>query len=340
MSTRHRAPTVSLVVPVFNEEAAISTFCAAIEQTVVALADTDFELIFVDDGSADTTLDQLKHAVEPFPDACVIELSRNFGKEAAIAAGLAEARGDCAIIMDVDLQDPPELIPQMLAHWRDGAEVVVAIRTDRSSDRVSRRVSARLFYRLYNSLSEIKITPGSGDYRLMDRCVVDAFLRMPERNRFNKGLFAWLGFRQVTIEHVRPKASRPGSRWGTLRLLGYALDGIFSFTSFPIRVWSYIGSIIAFITMAYGLYLVQRTLFHGADIPGYTSTFVAVVFLGGLNLLMMGLLGEYIGRILIEAKQRPLYVVRRRHHSRSQPTVGPMETRRAAAKDDKRVPES
>jgi len=305
---------ISVVVPVFNEAESIATFHAAVRPVLGELKAAT-EIIFVNDGSTDATLDRLLDLCGRHDDVVVIDLSRNFGKEAALTAGLAEAKGDAALIMDIDLQDPPSLIPEMVAKWRKGADTVVALRVDRSSDKMLKRLSARWFYRIFNAVSDTPLQEGAGDFRLMDRRVVAAFLQLGERARFNKGLFAWLGFHQAFVEYARPAASRQGSRWSPVTLFRFAFDGIFSFTSVPIRVWSLIGAIVALASMVYGLYLVQRTLIWGIDVPGYVSTIVAVLFLGGLNLFTAGLLGEYIGRILIETKQRPLYLVRERYRS-------------------------
>lgn len=317
----HR-PILSLVVPVFNEAESIEIFYAAV-CPILAELNERAEIIFVNDGSTDETLDRLLEFRDRDNDITVIDLSRNFGKEAALTAGLAEARGDAAVIMDIDLQDPPSLIPEMVAKWRQGADMVVALRVDRSSDKAAKRLTAQWFYRIFNAMSDTPLIEGAGDFRLMDRRVVAAFLQLGERARFNKGLFAWLGFRQAFVEYARPAASRSGSRWSPATLFRFAFDGIFSFTSAPIRVWSVIGALIALASMGYGLYLVQRTLFWGIDVPGYASTIVAVLFLGGLNLFTAGLLGEYIGRILIETKQRPLYLVRRRYgaHEKTAPNA-------------------
>ncbi len=304
--------SISLVVPVFNEEEAVTIFLARMRPILDEL-DEAVEIIFVNDGSSDRTVDKLLSLRETDPRISIIDLSRNFGKEAALTAGLTEIEGDCGIIIDVDLQDPPEIIPEMVRRWRAGAEVVIAVRTDRSSDSLGKRMSARWFYGIFNTLSDTKIPPGSGDFRLMDRSVVSAFLQLPERNRFNKGLFAWLGYRQEFVRHVREKASRPSSRWKVLNLFRYAFDGIFSFSSMPIRMWSYFGGTIAILAIVYGLYLINRTVVLGTDIPGYASTMVAVLFIGGLNLFSLGILGEYIGRIMIESKGRPLFLVRKRH---------------------------
>jgi len=329
----NRRVFLSLVVPVFNESEAIGVFHAAVRPILNELGQP-VEIIFVNDGSTDGTLERLLHLCERERNVTVIDLSRNFGKEAALTAGLSEARGDATVILDIDLQDPPSLIPDMVAKWRAGADTVVALRVDRSSDSAVKRLTARWFYRIFNAVSHTRLRAGSGDFRLMDRRVVAAFLQLGERARFNKGLFAWLGFREAYVEYARPTASRPGSRWNMGRLFRFAFDGIFSFSSAPIQIWSVIGATVALASMVYGLYLVQRTLIWGIDVPGYASTMVAVLFLGGLNLFTLGLLGEYIGRILIETKQRPLYLIRERYgpRERAAKTDGPATQRPTAVK--------
>ena len=300
---------ISVVVPVYNEQTAVNTFVDTLEPVLSKLS-VGYEIVFVNDGSTDQTLECLLALRERNKAIAIVDLSRNFGKEAAVVAGLEAAGGIAAIIMDVDLQDPPEIVSEMVDKWVAGADVVIAIRTDRSSDGFLKRSSAKFFYSLFGYISETALPEGSGDFRLMDRQVVDAFLRLEERARFNKGLFAWLGFRQEFVRHVRPQANRGESRWRPRKLIQYAFDGLFSFSTVPIRVWSLVGGVISALSLAYGLYLMLRTMIFGIDMPGYASLMVAMLFFGGVNLFTFGLLGEYIGRILIESKRRPLYIVR------------------------------
>jgi len=300
---------ISIVVPVYNEAHALKPFLARLAEAAARFP-LGHEIIFVNDGSVDGTEAQLLELRKEDQALGIVSLSRNFGKEAAIVAGLTAARGRAAIIMDVDLQDPPELLPEMIAKWQEGADVVIALRSDRSSDSFSKRASASLFYALFARLSEVKLPPGSGDFRLMDRKVIEAFLKLDERARFNKGLFAWLGFRQAFVSHVRPRAARPGSRWRPLKLIRYGFEGIFAFSSLPIRVWSVIGGALALGSLAYGIAMIAKTLVLGVDVPGYASLMVAVLFLGGLNLFTLGLIGEYIGQVLTETKHRPIFIVR------------------------------
>lgn len=321
MSSRS-APELSLVVPAYNEATALQPLIDVL--LPIARSSTScFELIIVNDGSTDDTLTILQQLQQRVPELCIVDLSRNFGKEAALTAGLAQARGRCAVVLDADLQDPPELLPTMLQKWREGYETVVAVHRERSGDSRWRRGAARWFYRVINAVSEVPMLADAGDFRLLDRAVIDAFLSLPERARFNKGLFAWLGFRQYVIEHARPLRSQGASKFTAGRLFGLALDGLTSFSSFPLRLWVYAGFIIASLALAYGAFIVLRTLLFGVDVPGYASLIVAVIFLGGVNLLSVGVLGEYIGRIFMESKQRPIYIVRRVHAAPRDAGSGP-----------------
>lgn len=297
----------------FNEARAIDDFVRAVRITLDPLPDLDYEFVFVDDGSTDDTLGVLLAADAGRGRIRVVELTRNFGKEAALTAGLDAARGDAVIPIDVDLQDPPELIPRMLELWREGYEVVLARRADRSSDRTLKRLSAHAFYRTHNAVSVPPIPEDVGDFRLMDRGVVEALKRLPENRRFMKGLFAWVGFRTTTIDYSRPERSRGGSRFDTWKLWNLALEGLTSFSTAPLRVWTYLGASIALLAFLWAAFLVVRVLVRGIDVPGYASVFVAVAFLGGLQLLGIGVLGEYLGRTYLEAKRRPVYLVRRIH---------------------------
>ena len=300
------------MIPVHNESAGLD-FLFATLLPIVGAAAPHFEIVVVNDGSADDTLQRLLRLQASIPQLRVVDLSRNFGKEAALTAGLWHCRGACAITLDADLQDPPELIPQMLAKWREGYETVVAVHADRNTDTLLRRGSARAFYFLLNAVSEMRFVPNAGDFRLLDRVVIEAFLALPERTRYNKGLFAWVGFRQHLIEHERPLRAAGESKFNYRRLLSLAIQAITSFSSFPLRLWTYVGMVIAAISFFYGSFILLRTMILGTDVPGYASLIVAVMFFGGINLLSIGVLGEYVGRIFMEAKQRPLYVVRRLH---------------------------
>lgn len=305
-------PTLSLVVPVFDEAETIGLFLERTEAVLNGLGEP-YEILFVDDGSRDGTPARLRAARERNPAVKVLALSRNFGKDVALTAGLDHAAGAAVISIDVDLQDPPELIPDMLAKWREGFDVVYARRASRANDSAAKRLSASWFYRVHNALSDIVIPPDTGDFRLLDRRVVQALRRLPEHNRFMKGLFTWVGFRQGEVLYSRELRSAGRSKWNYWRLWNFALDGITSFSTAPLRVWSYLGGAVALAGFVYALFLIFRTLVHGIDVPGYASLMVVVLFLGGLNLLTLGIIGEYLGRTYMEVKARPLYLVRESH---------------------------
>lgn len=302
---------VSIVAPFHNEAAGVAAFyrelCAALE----AVPGHEFEIVCVDDGSTDATLETLVALHERDRRVRVIELSRNFGKEAALTAGIDAARGDAVIAMDADLQDPPALISRLIEEWARGADVVLARRTDRSSDSFLKRNTAQAFYRLHNRLSSVHIPENVGDFRLLDRKAVDALKKLPERQRFMKGLFAWIGFRTAMVDYARAPRAAGASKFSGWRLWNFALEGFTSFSTVPLRVWTYVGATGAALTFCYAVFIIVRVLMFGIDVPGYASLLVAILFLGSLQLLSVGLLGEYIGRMYLETKQRPVYVVRR-----------------------------
>jgi glycosyltransferase involved in cell wall biosynthesis len=304
---------LSLVIPVKDEEEAIPVFLARVVPLIEALDDPaarSFELIFIDDGSSDSTLDVLRAAHAADPRVRAVSLSRNFGKEAALSAGLDLARGLAVIPTDVDLQDPPETIAPMIAKWRAGFDVVYGVRDNRESDSLPKRLTADLYYRAHNWLSQDKIPEHAGDFRLLDRRVVEVIKAMPERNRFMKGLFAWAGFKSGAVLYHREERTVGTTKFNYWKLWTLAVDGITSASTVPLRVWSYVGGAVALFALGYAIFIVVRTLVSGIDVPGYASMMVAVLFLGGLQLFSLGVLGEYVGRILTEVKHRPLYVVR------------------------------
>jgi glycosyltransferase involved in cell wall biosynthesis len=305
------ARLISIVVPLHNEAGGVAAFYRELRSAIDALAAHRFEIVCVDDGSSDDTLEELLELVERDARVRVLELSRNFGKEAALTAGIDAARGDAVIPMDADLQDPPELIGRFVEEWLRGADVVLARRTDRSADSFLKRNTARLFYRIHNRLSSVKIPENVGDFRLLDRAAVDALKALPERQRFMKGLFAWLGFKTASVDYARRARSSGASKFSGWRLWNFALEGITSFTTVPLRIWTYVGALGALLSFLYAVFIAARTLILGVDVPGYASLLVAVLFIGSLQLLSVGLLGEYIGRVYLETKQRPVYVVRR-----------------------------
>ena len=306
---------LSIIVPVKDEEEAIAPFVERVRAVILALDDPaaqSWEILFVDDGSHDSTMAAIRTARATEPRVHALSLSRNFGKEAALSAGLDHARGEAVVPIDVDLQDPPEVIGAMIAKWREGFEIVYGVRSNRESDTLPKRLTADLYYRAHNWLSQDKIPEHAGDFRLLDRKVVDVIRSMPERNRFMKGLFAWAGFRQASVTYRREERRVGSTKFNYWKLWTFALDGITSASTVPLRIWSYLGGIVALFALGYAIFIVIRTLLFGTNVPGYASMIVAVLFLGGLQLLSLGILGEYVGRILIEAKHRPLYIVRER----------------------------
>jgi len=306
------AVTLSIVCPMYNEEEALAAFFRRLVP-VLAATGMGYEIVCINDGSRDATLERLLEARQQYPEIVILNLSRNFGKEAALTCGIDHARGDAVIPIDVDLQDPPELIPEMLQLWRQGFDVVLAQRTDRSSDSLLKRKTAEWFYRLHNAVADSEIPPNVGDFRLMDRKVIAALQQLPERRRFMKGLFAWVGFRQAVIPYRRAPRQAGDSKFSGWRLWNFALEGITSFSTAPLRVWTYLGLIIALLAFVYGAFIIGRVLLLGRDMPGYASLITVVLFLGGVQLIGMGVLGEYLGRIYTETKQRPIYIVRDRY---------------------------
>jgi glycosyltransferase involved in cell wall biosynthesis len=305
------SPLISIIAPVKDEESGIARFVERVSAVLERVAGpAGWEILFVDDGSTDETIAAIAAAHFREPRVRAISLSRNFGKEAAISAGLDRARGQAVVPMDVDMQDPPEVLTDMVAKWREGYEMVFGVRRSRASDSAAKRLTAGLYYRAHNLVSSDKIPEHAGDFRLLDRKVVDAIRTLPERNRFMKGLFAWAGFRQTAVEYDRVERNVGSSKFNYWKLWTLAIDGITSASTVPLRVWSYVGAVIAFFAMCYAVFITSRTLLFGVDMPGYASIMVSVLFLGGVQLISLGILGEYVGRILTETKQRPLYVVR------------------------------
>ncbi|MFS2122449.1 glycosyltransferase family 2 protein [Pseudomonas sp. Pseusp97] len=302
---------LSLVVPVYNEVETVSLFLERVESVFGDPALVRVEYIFVNDGSTDATLEALLLLQRRTPRIKVIDLSRNFGKEAALSAGLRCATGQVVVPIDVDLQDPPELILQMIEKWREGYEVVLGRRIDRASDSWAKRASANWFYRIHNKIADPAIPENVGDFRLMDRQVVDALNELPESRRFMKGLFAWVGFRTICIDYSRPERIAGSSKFNGWRLWNFALEGITSFSTDPLKIWTYLGIAVSLGSFLFATLIVLKVVFFGVDVPGYASLMVAVTFLGGLQLIGIGVLGEYLGRTYLESKRRPVYLVRR-----------------------------
>jgi glycosyltransferase involved in cell wall biosynthesis len=301
---------LSIVTPFYNESASIDLYFRTLRECLDAITGLTYEVICVNDGSDDDTLQKLTEISKGDRRVVVVDLSRNFGKEAALTAGLDVSRGDAVVPFDADLQDPPEVIPQLLDAWDQGAEVVVARRVDRSADSWAKRESAAAFYRLHNWLSRPGIPANVGDFRLMDRVVVDAIGRMPERQRFMKGLFAWVGFKTAVVDYSRPPRVSGDSRFSAWKLWNLALEALTSFSTAPLRIWTYIGFFVSLLAFLYGSLIVVTVLVRGVDVPGYASLLVTVLLIGGVQLIGIGVLGEYVGRIYSETKQRPVYVIR------------------------------
>jgi glycosyltransferase involved in cell wall biosynthesis len=305
-------PLLSIVVPFYNEGTNVETLFAKLTPMLDGLG-MAWEVVCVNDGSRDDTLERLLKAHGVDSRIKVVDLSRNFGKELALSCGLAHTKGDAVIPMDADLQHPPEAIVQMLEKWREGYDVVYAVRHARVGQGLASRLFAKGFYWVFENLAEVPLPREAGDFRLMDRKVVDVINRMPERSRFMKGIFAWVGFRQIGIPYRQGERVAGGTKWGFLKLLSFALDGLTSFSTFPLRIWSYIGGAIAFLAFLYIVFRIVKTLLFGVDIPGYESILIIMLFLGGMQLLTMGILGDYIGRVFNEVKGRPLWIVRSKH---------------------------
>jgi glycosyltransferase involved in cell wall biosynthesis len=302
---------LSLVVPIHNESAGLEAFFARVIPVLDHLGCTS-EIICVDDGSDDGGLERLLGMRERMPNLKVLSLSRNFGKDIALSAGFEHVSGAAAVPIDADLQDPPELIPQMVAKWREGFDVVYATRARRGGESILRRFSARYFYRIFDRITDIPIPADTGDFRLLDRRVVNVLVRLPERTRFMKGLFAWVGFRQTAVIYDRPERHAGLTKWTYWRLWNFALDAITSFSSVPLKIWSYVGVVVSIFAFLYALFLAGLTIIRGVVVPGYASIMVAVLFLGGVQLITLGIIGEYLARMYNEIKGRPLYLLRGR----------------------------
>lgn len=300
---------LSVVVPVYNEEANLDYLCERLESVLNSL-EVSYEIVCVNDGSRDNTLKCLIEHHRRNPAIGVVNLSRNFGKEVALTAGLDYARGAAIIPIDADLQDPPELIGQLLEKWREGYDVVYGTRRSRQGETWLKRFTADSFYRTIGRMSRVPIPRNTGDFRLLDRRVVEALKQMPERTRFMKGLFAWVGFKQTSVLFDRDPRLKGTSTWNYWKLWNFAIDGIASFSLLPLKVWSYIGVFISLLSLLYASFLVLRTLIFGVDVEGYASIIVSILFLGGIQLITLGIIGEYLGRVYEEVKGRPLYLVR------------------------------
>lgn len=310
------ARRVTLIVPVFNEEDGIVAFLDTVTRVTKELEPlATFDVLFVNDGSRDATERRILAEAAKRTDISLINLSRNFGKEAALIAGLNHATGDAVIPLDVDLQDPPEVMREMINRWIAGAKIVNARRSRRDGDSWLKARSANAFYRIFNALSEQPIPRDVGDFRLMDREVVQVINQMGERSRCNKSLFSWVGFETEEVTYDRPAREIGQTRWSYWKLWKLALDAIFSSSTLPLRIWTYFGMLMAVVSLVYSLFILGQTLIFGVDVPGYASTVILILVFGGLNMFALGIIGEYVGRIYTEVRQRPLYVVRSQHIS-------------------------
>ncbi|ROL74423.1 glycosyltransferase [Pseudomonas chlororaphis] len=300
---------ISLIVPVFNEEQAIGLFYQAVRREL-RFEQGEVEIVFINDGSSDRTAEEVKALAQMDEQVLLINFSRNFGKEPALFAGLEHASGDAVIPLDVDLQDPISVIPRLIEEWQKGADVVLAKRRRRTADSFLRRSSAALFYHLLNRIAYTRIEENVGDFRLMDRKVVDVIRTLPEHQLFMKGVLSWAGFTTVVVEYERAERVAGKSKFNGWKLWNLALEGITSFSTVPLRLWTYIGGGISIFAVLYAVYMVLDKIFFGNSVPGYPSLMTAILFLGGVQLIGIGILGEYVGRIYIEAKHRPRYVIK------------------------------
>ncbi|HLL20523.1 MAG TPA: glycosyltransferase family 2 protein [Kofleriaceae bacterium] len=304
-------PVLSIVAPAYNEEKNLPAFIAAIIPVLEGIGET-FEIVFVDDGSRDGTLGMLAAAASQDSRIKVVGLARNFGKDIALSAGLAHTTGQAVIPIDCDLQHPVELIPQFVAKWREGFDMVLGVRSKRDEEGFLRRSASRTYYKVMRWMTSVEIPPNAGDYRLIDRKIIDVIVQMPERHRFMKGIFAWPGFKVTALEfQANVRANETASTWSFFKLWRFALDGLFSFSTAPLKMWTYLGLLAAFGGFVYGAVTLIQKLFFGIDAPGYASLLIVVLFFSGLLLISNGIQGEYIARIFEEVKGRPLYVVGR-----------------------------
>ena len=330
MSNENNRKLLSVIVPCYNEAKVLDGFHEELEEQLHRIAEAaqsmhpeqgvqlgsnyDYEIIYVNDGSTDASLNIMKGLAAE--DSCVryISLSRNFGKESAMLAGLEHAEGDCAVIMDADMQHPPELIPEMLAQYEVGFDQVIAKR-DRKGETARSRFFAKMYYKLVNLVVDVKMEDGAGDFRLLSRRAIDAVLELKETNRFSKGIFSWVGFNQTYIEYENRQRAADVSHWSFRKLLRYGIDGVVSFNVQPLRVCVYMGISLLALSMLYLLYLLVQIIMHGVDVPGYFTTIAMISIIGGVQLISLGVIGEYVGRIYAEVKKRPAYIVAERSGS-------------------------
>jgi len=299
---------LSVVVPVFNEEKVLSEFHRRLADVLDKLS-AQSDIIYVNDGSTDNSLHEIRRLKTEDDRVAIVDLSRNFGKEIAMTAGFDHARGDAVVVIDADLQDPPELIPEMIKHWREGYDVVYAQRTSRAGESVVKKTTAHLFYRIMQKLSRVDIPRDAGDFRLLSRRAVNALAGLREQHRFMKGLFAWIGYPQKAVPYRRDPRHDGKTKWNYIGLWNFAIEGITSFSTLPLKAATYLGMLTAFSAFLFGMFIVIKTLLYGNPVPGYPSLLVVVLFLGGIQLMALGVIGEYLGRMFDETKGRPLYLI-------------------------------
>jgi glycosyltransferase involved in cell wall biosynthesis len=299
---------LSIILPFHNEAVGVPQLFQRLYPVLGSL-DLSYEILCVDDGSTDATFDALDHAHHFDKRIHIVRLARNFGKEAALTCGLHLARGRAAITMDSDLQHPPETIPELIKKWQDGAQMVYAIRQNRDTDSPLRKLFSQAFYAVFRHIADIEMPEGAGDFRLLDRKVIDAVNTLPERNRFMKGLVTWVGFKSDSVPFQVEQRAGGSSHWNFFRLIRFAFDGLSAFSTFPLRIWTWGGAAVSVMAFAYGLYLTLRTILFGIDVPGYASMMVGILLLGGIQLLSLGVIGEYLARVFTEVKARPLYFI-------------------------------
>jgi len=303
--------TIAIIIPILDELKTIKLFYNRLKIVIESIKNHNFIICFIDDGSSDESSEVIKELIRIDSRVKLIILTRNFGKEAALTAGLDHVKADAFIPMDVDLQDPPELINEMISIWSTGVSLVLARRISRKNDTLFKRFTADIFYYIYNKFSSISIPRNVGDYRLMDKSVVDSIKLLPEKERFMKGIFAWVGYDFHIIDYERPKRSSGETKFEALKLLKLAKDGLFSFSVAPLKISSFLGYLGAIASFIYGAFIIVRTIYYGADLEGYASLITVILFLGSIHLIVIGILGEYIGRIFIESKNRPIYLVKK-----------------------------
>ncbi len=308
MTMSHRK-TISILIPAYNEQGALRHLYERLNKLAGETTGYDFEFLFVNDGSRDRTLEIIKEYAASDSRISYVNLSRNYGKEIAMIAGLDHVTGDATVIIDADLQDPPELIPTMIKYWQEGYDDIYARRTSRRGETWLKKSTSSVFYRVLQRSTRIPIQQDTGDFRLLDRRCVEALKQFRESQRYTKGMFSWIGYKKKEITYERDPRIAGETKWNYFSLVNLAIEGIVSFTTSPLRFSTYVGLVVSFFAFVYMLFLVIRTLIHGSDLAGYPSMMAAILFLGGVQLLSLGIIGEYIGRIFNETKQRPLYFV-------------------------------